>query len=61
MITEANKYKEWAEEIWNKVEKKLEHTAPLVGDSFFPYTTENGQSGIQKERTACGGHSGGTL
>lgn len=43
MITEANGRREWAEEIWDKIEKKLEHTAPLVGDSFFPYTTENGR------------------
>lgn len=43
MVTESNRCREWAEEIWNKVEKKLERTAPLIGDTFFPYTTENGR------------------
>lgn len=43
MLAETKDLKEWVDEVWKKVEKKLERTAPSVGDSFFPYTTENGK------------------
>lgn len=33
----------WADEIWEKIQKKLERTAPLVGSNLFPYTTTNGK------------------
>lgn len=33
----------WADEVFDKIEKKLSRTAPAVGDTMFPYTTENGR------------------
>ena len=33
----------WAEEVWEKAEKKLFRTTRSVGDCFFPYTTQNGR------------------
>lgn len=33
----------WVHEAWNGVVHKLRHTADKVGESLFPYSTENGQ------------------
>ena len=34
--------KKWADEIWGKLDKKLSHSAPTVGD-IIPYTTKEGK------------------
>ena len=38
----------WANEIWQKIENKLEYSSKITGDSVFAYTTQNGKY-IDKE------------
>ena len=34
--------KEWADEIWSKIEKKVAVTSERMGDKIFPYTAQDG-------------------
>ena len=39
----ATAHREWADMVWDKIQKKLRRTAAETGDRCFPYSTKNGK------------------